>query len=228
MHGPELTSYESEGQMNYDILIGAYREGFRQANASPSMVVVDFYGVMHSGHHLMRVLFCDVVGLHCNPNNFISEKKENTHDSHITFVKMKTVHLFFLRYAESYGCNYHNPSTQAVLDEAFPVPQVNKHLAKFDRLWEKLNAIPYPVFPQQPTILEHYSVLLDEDFRRKYSDLIIYGNATANKEESLKVNLDDVDGESLLLSRPWREAFHDILQENGVLEHCTKRTRLLY
>jgi hypothetical protein len=227
MHGPELTTYESGGQMNYDILIGAYRESFRQANASHSMVVVDFYGVLHSGHHLTRVLFCDVGGLPCNPDSFISEKKANTQESYITFLKMKTVHLFFLRYAESHGCNYHNSSTKAALDEAFPVPKLGKHFAKLDRIWEKLNALPYPVFPQQPTVLGHYSVLLDEDFRRKYSDMIIYGNATANKEESLNVNLHDVDGERLLLSRPWRKAFQDILQENSVLELCTEMTYFL-
>jgi hypothetical protein len=57
--------------------------------------------------------------------------------------------------------------------------------------------------------------------------MIIYGNATANKEESLNVNLHDVDGERLLLSRPWRKAFQDILQENSVLELCTEMTYFL-
>jgi hypothetical protein len=51
--------------------------------------------------------------------------------------------------------------------------------------------------------------------------MILYGNATANRVETMNVRLDEADKVYMLLNPQWRTAFDHILNRHEVLKKCS-------
>jgi hypothetical protein len=80
--------------------------------------------------------------------------------------------------------------------------------------------------PDENTILQEFTLLRDKEFREKYGDMILYGNATANMVETANVRLGEADKVSMLLNPQWRTAFDNILNEHDVLKRCSAKQTL--
>lgn len=176
----------------------------------------------------MKILFCDVVGIPCGPNSFAKDTVANKNSDDID--KQAEVRHLFLQYAKSVGCNYPVADVKAAIDEVypepFPRPSTAKAMATYTKLWHELDRLPYMTLPDQSTILQEFTFSRDKDFREKYGDMILYGNATANRVETMNVCLDEADKVYMLLNPQWRTAFDNILNRHEVLKKCSAQKKL--
>jgi hypothetical protein len=190
---------------NYDGLIQKYQNAF--SNQSSNIVIMDYYGILSSTKSILHVFICEVVDVPCKEDSYEDSYGKNKSSKERT--RMMQIQRYFAEYKDSRGCD----------SEFLNAPEA---VLTYEDM-EKLERLPFPERDvPRLGLFEHYSVLVDDNLRKKYGDMIMYGNVTANREAAAHVSMTFPDDRALLLSVQWRNAFEEILRRNKkALSSCS-------